>query len=390
MWLVAVAAVLAGALLFGTARLVAKRYHDDSLWANALASLGGTARPGDFGYVFLPAANDVLAGRDPYMDPDEFEGPPQAPYAYPPVLALVVTPLTALPETAHGIFVPGVLFSLLLVAATIAGLYLLGVRDWRCYPIALLAPVTLEGFEYGAIGPVLLLLIALAWRYRDRVPIAASAIGGAVVLKLFLWPLLVWPALTRRVRTAVAAGATALALGLVSWGVILFRGIGDYPRLLEKLVDVEAENSYSVFAILRTIGLPEVVAQLLVLAAGAVLLALAWRAARAIGLDEGERDRRSLTWALAAALVMTPILWLHYLVLLFVPIALARPRLSALWFAPLALTVFEALDWYRGWPTGDGESLASVAALMVIVFAASLGRGGEVARGTRTATAGAR
>lgn len=390
MWLVAVAAVLAGALLFGTARLVAKRYHDDSLWANALASLGGTARPGDFGYVFLPAANDVLAGRDPYMDPDEFEGPPQAPYAYPPVLALVVTPLTALPETAHGIFVPGVLFSLLLVAATIAGLYLLGVRDWRCYPIALLAPVTLEGFEYGAIGPVLLLLIALAWRYRDRVPIAASAIGGAVVLKLFLWPLLVWLALTRRVRTAVAAGATALALGLVSWGVILFRGIGDYPRLLEKLVDVEAENSYSVFAILRTIGLPEVVAQLLVLAAGAVLLALAWRAARAIGLDERERDRRSLTWALAAALVMTPILWLHYLVLLFVPIALARPRLSALWFAPLALTVFEALDWYRGWPTGDGESLASVAALMVIVFAASLGRGGEVARGTRTATAGAR
>lgn len=390
MWLVAVAAVLAGALLFGTARLVAKRYHDDSLWANALASLGGTARPGDFGYVFLPAANDVLAGRDPYMDPDEFEGPPQAPYAYPPVLALVVTPLTALPETAHGIFVPGVLFSLLLVAATIAGLYLLGVRDWRCYPIALLAPVTLEGFEYGAIGPVLLLLIALAWRYRDRVPIAASAIGGAVVLKLFLWPLLVWPALTRRVRTAVAAGATALALGLVSWGVILFRGIGDYPRLLEKLVDVEAENSYSVFAILRTIGLPEVVAQLLVLAAGAVLLALAWRAARAIGLDERERDRRSLTWALAAALVMTPILWLHYLVLLFVPIALVRPRLSALWFAPLALTVFEALDWYRGWPTGDGESLASVAALMVIVFAASLGRGGEVARGTRTATAGAR
>lgn len=390
MWLVAVAAVLAGALLFGTARLVAKRYHDDSLWANALASLGGTARPGDFGYVFLPAANDVLAGRDPYMDPDEFEGPPQAPYAYPPVLALVVTPLTALPETAHGIFVPGVLFSLLLVAATIAGLYLLGVRDWRCYPIALLAPVTLEGFEYGAIGPVLLLLIALAWRYRDRVPIAASAIGGAVVLKLFLWPLLVWLALTRRVRTAVAAGATALALGLVSWGVILFRGIGDYPRLLEKLVDVEAENSYSVFAILRTIGLPEVVAQLLVLAAGAVLLALAWRAARAIGLDERERDRRSLTWALAAALVMTPILWLHYLVLLFVPIALVRPRLSALWFAPLALTVFEALDWYRGWPTGDGESLASVAALMVIVFAASLGRGGEVARGTRTATAGAR
>ena len=50
----------------------------------------------------------------------------------------------------------------------------------------------------------------------------------------------------------------------------------------------------------------------------------------------------SLTLALAAGLVATPILWLHYLVLLVVPIALARPRLSALWFAPLGSHDFRA------------------------------------------------
>ena len=110
------------------------------------------------------------------MDPDEFKGPPQAPYAYPPVLALVVTPLALLPEHVHDIFVPGVLFILLLIAATIAGLFLLDVRDWRCYPIALLAPVTLEGFEYGALGPVSAPADRCAWRYRDRMPIAAAAI----------------------------------------------------------------------------------------------------------------------------------------------------------------------------------------------------------------------
>jgi hypothetical protein len=49
-----------------------------------------------------------------------------------------------------------------------------------------------------------------------------------------------------------------------------------------------------------------------------------------------EGDRRALSVAVAGALLATPVLWLHYLVLLFVPIALARPRLSALWFAPLA------------------------------------------------------
>jgi hypothetical protein len=29
--------------------------------------------------------------------------------------------------------------------------------------------------------------------------------------------------------------------------------------------------------------------------------------------------------------------WLHYLLLLYVPLALYRPRLSPIWFAPLAL-----------------------------------------------------
>ena len=84
-----------------------------------------------------------------------------------------------------------------------------------------------------------------------------------------------------------------------------------------------------------------------------------------------EGDRRSLTLALAAGFVLTPILWLHYLVLLVVPIALARPRLSALWFAPLALTVFELLDWYRGWPRGDGWALASVGLVTAVVFLVS-------------------
>ena len=377
-WLVAAASVVIAVVLFSTARLTAARYHDDSLWANALASLGGTQKPGDFGYVFLSAANEILAGRDPYMNPDDFKGPPQAPYAYPPVLALMVTPLALLPEHVHDIFVPGALFILMLIAATIAGLWLLDVHDWRCYPIALLAPVTLEGFEYGAIGPALLLLIAVAWRYRDRVPIAAAASGGAVVLKLFLWPLLIWLVLTRRLRTAVAAAVMAVGLALASWVVIGFGGIGEYPRLLRRLSDVEAENSYSVFAILRTLGISETVARLLVVALGVLVLALAWRAARSRGLSELERDRRSLTLILAAALVLTPILWLHYLVLLYVPIALARPRLSALWFAPLALTVFEALNWYRGWPAGEGKALASVAACTAIVFVGALWPAGRI------------
>ena len=187
----------------------------------------------------------------------------------------------------------------------------------------------------------------------------------------------------------MAAAGLALALALVSWSVLGFAGIGSYPRLLDKLVEVEGENSYSVFAILRSLGLPETASRLGVIVMGGALLVLAWRAATSSGADSTERDRRSLSLAVAAALVLTPILWLHYLVLLLVPLALARPRLSPLWAVPLVLIVFEALDWYRGWPAGDGKALTSVAVVSAIVVIGSLRRGDSARAGRRAVPAGA-
>ena len=350
------------------ARVTADRWHDDSLWANSLRSLGGLAVPYDFA-IFLQAAHDVRSGDNPYVDPDSVDEQAHAPYAYPPLLAIVLIPATALPDDVSGSSPVGVLVSLFLIACVVGALALLDVRDWRCYPLALLYPPTLENVEYGAIGPLLALLVALAWRYRDRVVPVAASLGATVALKVFLWPLVVWLAATRRWRAAVGAAAVAAALVLGSWAVIGFDGMADYPALLRKLSDVEAENSYSAYAILVTLGLPSTLARLVVAAAALGLLALGWRAARGGGADG---DRRALTFALAAGVVLTPILWLHYLVLLVVPIALARPRLSALWFVPLAMTVFELLDLYRGWPRGDGWALLSVAAVVTVVFAAAL------------------
>jgi alpha-1,2-mannosyltransferase len=362
--------VLAVAILLPVgARAVSSRWHDDSLWANSLRSLGGLEVPFDFA-IFLNAAEDVRSGDSPYVDPETVSEDAPAPYVYPPLLAILLIPATAIPDDVGGSSPVGVLVSLLLVACVVGALLVLDVRDWRCYPVALLYPPTLENIEYGAVGPVLALLVALAWRYRDRVVAASAALGGAVVLKVFLWPLLVWLAATRRWAAALGAAAVALGLALSSWAVIAFRGLGDYPELLRRLTDVEAENSYSAFAVLVALGLPATLARVLVVVAAAALLLLAWRVARGSG-HNGEGDRRAFVLALAAGFVLTPILWLHYLVLLVVPIALARPRLSALWFVPLALTVFEALDWYRGWPRGDGSALASVAIVTALVFAVS-------------------
>jgi hypothetical protein len=363
---------LAALLVPIVARGVSSRWHDDSLWANAAASLGGTQKPGDFGYVFLPTANAVIDRTPLYMNPGDFVGPPQAPYAYPPALAVALTPLTLLPEHVRGSFLPGIVFSLVLIASMTGGLLLLGVRDWRCYPIVLLWPVTLESIEYGAVGPLLVLLVAVAWRFRDSVPSGGAAIGGTVAVKLFLWPLVLWLGLTRRLLAAATAVGVSAVLVFGSWAVVGFDGLAEYPRLLRKLVQVEAENSYSALAMLETIGLTQTLSRILVALAGVALLVLAYRAAASTSWPSAERDRRSLTLVLAAGLVLTPILWLHYLVLLAVPIALARPRLSALWFVPLAMTLFEALGWYRGWPSGEGRSLVSVAVVVALVIGWSL------------------
>ena len=78
------------------------------------------------------------------------------------------------------------------------------------------------------------------------------------------------------------------------------------------------------------------------------------------------------------ALLATPVLWLHYFVLLFVPIALARPRLSALWFAPLAF-------WITPLAHSDGSVwrtcfALAVAALIVLWSLAPTASGAAVRR----------
>ena len=52
---------------------------------------------------------------------------------------------------------------------------------------------------------LLMLPVAVAWRYRDRARIAGIALGVAVAAKLFVWPLVVWLLLTRRFAAAVWA-----------------------------------------------------------------------------------------------------------------------------------------------------------------------------------------
>ena len=129
--LLAVATILGAVLIVVAAKVAARLYYDPALWA-----LAGWVVAPDLG-IFLDSGDAILAGRSPYQDVDgigHYLG-----YVYPPLLAIAMIPLSILPVS-----VAATLFALLTAGCVVWALWLLGVRDWRCYPVALLWPFTRE------------------------------------------------------------------------------------------------------------------------------------------------------------------------------------------------------------------------------------------------------
>lgn len=279
----------------------------------------------DFG-IFRTASLAVLHGRSPYGAPTAAAMAHFDKFVYPPVAALLLAPFAALPSEASrvAIFLAG-------LAAVLGALRLLGVRDWRCYGVAIVSAPAIGSLALGALSSFLLLGAGLAWRYRDTPVVTAGATAITAVLKLFLWPLAIWLLATRRWRAAAVCAAVGVFLLLGGWAVIDFAGLRSYPTLVHVLEKVEAPVSYSTVALL---GLSGTAATALTAVLSLAAVVAIWFASRG---EDG--DRRAFAVAVVASLVATPLLWLHYLLLLFVPIALYRPRLSGIWFLPLLLWV---------------------------------------------------
>jgi hypothetical protein len=252
---------------------------------------------------------------------------------YPAPANLAVIPLSLLPFR-----LAGTLFTLLSLAAMVFGLRFLGVRDWRCTALALLCWPFIQGLYLGALGPFLLLGAGVAWRWRARIWPPAIAIASLVITKIFPWPLAIWLLITRRFKAFGVAVAVGLVVVLVAWAVTGFAGLAQYPGMLSNLSFIQERRAVSVVAVLLAIGLPARAASAFALAATVGLLGFAWRLARRPG-----GDRKAFGLAIVAALTSTPIVWEHYMVLLFVPIALASPTLSAIWFLPLSVPVLSGI-----------------------------------------------
>jgi alpha-1,2-mannosyltransferase len=311
-------------------------------------------------HTLWTAGSRYMHGQSPYVSSlRDFvgDGPLQS-YVYPPVAAALVTPLAALP---YGVALA--CFEALSLLALAAGLWLLGVRDWRCYGAVALAPAAFTALAVGTLTPVLFLAVAAAWRLR-RTRWCGLIVGITIALKLFLWPLLLWLYVTRRRGQAALGVAAAAALAAATWMPIRFADLTSYPALVNRLSQVEAPRSLSIVSLAsaHTHVALALLSLLSVVAVGATVL-LSGRISRRAG------DELVFAAAIVAALLLSPILWLHYLTLLFAAVAIFRPRLSVAWLVPTAAWLSSQQGSVEGGYRQSVLSL-SIAALTLAVVAA--------------------
>jgi alpha-1,2-mannosyltransferase len=295
----------------------------------------------DMHWAYLPAAREVLHGNSPYHFHSIESGEA---FVYPPLSAFLLVPFTLVP-----VAVADALAMLLALAVPAAAVRLMGITDWRCYLVVYLWAPVLTAVQTANLILVVALGLAALWRYRDR-PVAAGVIAGLVTtLKLFAWPVLLYLVVTRRFRAAAIGAVTCAASLLLPWGLIGFKDLTTYPHLLSQLEHAERAHGYT-FAALVSVGgswwLGEV-------------LTYALASAIAIAVYRRRRDDRFVFVAtVALALLLSPIVWLSYFVLLIPVVALGARRFGVLWLAPVAFVVAGGISYRPAWHTALGLVIA--------------------------------
>jgi len=313
-------------------------------------------------HTFWVAGRDYAHGRDPY--PAKIAGPISRAdwFVYPAPVAALIAPLGLLPYS-----VAWVVFGVVLIAAVLGSLWLVGVRDWRCYALVFCALPVLKAANLGTMTPLLMLGAAAVWRLRDRTAAAALAAGATIVLKLFLWPLLPWLWFTGRRRTAVWAAAGAVGVSLLAWVPLGLHSLGRFPTLLHQLTITEAFAGYGVAGIAAALGASHATAGLLPTLVAPVVLVVT--AVAAIRLPQ----RQSLALTIACAVAASPIVWEHYFALSYLCVGLLSQSFSLAWLLPLA---YWALPNQQAW-----GSLWRCALALGLLFVCALSRRDAPSRG---------
>jgi hypothetical protein len=286
------------------------------LWMVYAAGRDAVAVDLETGY--LPAARLIRDGESPYPA-----------LTYPPLVPTLLAPFSPLPglDWVATVFV---------AACVPASLWLLGVRDWRCYTVAFLWQPVLSGVQTANVTLPLVLLAAAAWRLREKPAPAAFATAVGIAAKLVSIPFAVWLAATGRFRAA--AGGAALAAA-ATFGLLALIGedgnrAGGFADGTANVTTNPTTPSYGIVDLAGWAGLDTWSGRgLAALATAIVVAGILWYAR--VRRDE----RRAFACAAVATLVIAPNVWLHSFSFLLLVVAILRPRFGPLWLAPAVLLV---------------------------------------------------
>jgi alpha-1,2-mannosyltransferase len=274
--------------------------------------------------VFLHAGDAALHGREIYPaigSPAVYSG---SSFVYPSVTVWPFALLALLPAG-----LAGAIYFIVCACAVIAATALESDRDHWIPILVVGTAFTITGLQLGSLSPLLFVGAVCLWKLRDRPIIFGLVAAPVIVSKLFLAPLLVWPLLAKRYRAFAWAVSLTVALLAISFvtGALSLTG---YLQLLSELGSHEAQAGFGLIGLLRNLSLTPLAAQASALAIATVVMVSAYAHYR-----RASDERVLYSAGIACALLVTPVLWSHYLVLL--PAALLALDARRRWFIALAI-----------------------------------------------------
>jgi hypothetical protein len=207
-----------------------------------------------------------------------------------------------------------------------------GTTRWATLLLAGLMWPVAYSLKLGQVGPLLLLVFAIAWRAIDRPrPFGlATALGGLLKLQPFL--LVAWAFVTRRREAVVVAAATVAIAVVITLPLVGVASWADYVALLGRVSDaVTTAHNASPGAIAYQLGASEALARAIQAASLVATLAVAVLAVRRSTLA-------GLMAVVVASQLLSPLLWDHYAIVLLIPVAFLLDRGHA-WAAAVPLVL---------------------------------------------------
>ena len=285
--------------------------------------------------AYVQAAQRLLDGK-PLYDPAVNVAGGFAIFLYPPPFAVAFVPFALMGSA--GLWV----WTGLLVACVVGAIALMPVSATIRWVILLLAGLdwpVLYSLKLGQVGPILLLLFVLGWRWLDRPTPFGATIGMGGVVKLQPLLLVGWAVLVGAWRSAAAAVAFAAVVCLVTLPLVGLTAWTDYATLLRSVSEpVTTPHNFTIGAVLYQAGIFAAIASAIQWASVAAVLLVVVVGTRRLSLAAG------FLMAVVASQLVSPVVWDHYAIVLLLPTAWLVAH-GARWAVAIPLATSLPLLW---------------------------------------------